>query len=69
MSTENTTEPQCRRALIYHLREVVKTREAHEVVHEMGAPRITTSIRLGTRTDRDQSLADKVRSVAAKLKG
>jgi uncharacterized protein YqgV (UPF0045/DUF77 family) len=37
------------------------------VVHAMGAPRITTSIRLGTRTDRNQSMDDKVRSVEAKL--
>lgn len=42
-------------------------RRCHELVHEMGAPRITTNIRLGTRTDRDQSMADKVRSVEEKL--
>ena len=35
----------------------------HEAVHAMGAPRITTTIRLGTRIDRDQSMAEKVRSV------
>ena len=40
----------------------------HERVHAMGAPRITTTIKLGTRTDRDQTMADKVRSVADKLK-
>jgi uncharacterized protein YqgV (UPF0045/DUF77 family) len=34
----------------------------------MGAPRVHTSIRLGTRTDRDQSLADKVRSVEDELR-
>jgi uncharacterized protein YqgV (UPF0045/DUF77 family) len=33
----------------------------------MGAPRITTTIKLGTRTDRDQTMADKVRSVEEKL--
>ncbi len=42
-------------------------RRCHELVHEMGAPRITTTIRLGTRTDRDQSMSDKVRSVEEKL--
>jgi uncharacterized protein (TIGR00106 family) len=42
-------------------------KRCHEVVHAMGAPRITTSIRLGTRTDRNQSMDDKVRSVEAKL--
>jgi uncharacterized protein (TIGR00106 family) len=42
-------------------------RRCHEVVHAMGAPRISTTIKLGTRTDRDQSMADKVASVQAKL--
>lgn len=40
----------------------------HEKVHAMGAPRIHTSIKLGTRTDREQSLEDKVESVLAKQK-
>ena len=31
-------------------------KRCHEVVHEMGAPRITTTIKLGTRTDRVQSM-------------
>ena len=38
----------------------------HETVHGMGAPRIHTNIKLGTRTDREQSLEDKVSSVVAK---
>lgn len=42
-------------------------RKCHEVVHEMGAPRITTTIKLGTRIDREQSMEDKVRSVQEKL--
>jgi uncharacterized protein (TIGR00106 family) len=42
-------------------------RRCHEVVHEMGAPRISTTIKLGTRTDREQTMADKVRSVEEKL--
>ncbi len=42
-------------------------KRCHEVVHEMGAPRITTTIKAGTRTDREQSMADKVRSVKEKL--
>jgi uncharacterized protein (TIGR00106 family) len=41
----------------------------HEAVHEMGAPRISTTIKLGTRTDRSQSMDDKVRSVEEKLTG
>jgi uncharacterized protein (TIGR00106 family) len=42
-------------------------KRCHEVVHGMGAPRITTTIKLGTRTDRAQSMEDKVRSVREKL--
>ena len=44
-------------------------KRCHEAVHEMGAPRITTTIKLGTRTDRSQSLDDKVRSVQEKMDG
>ena len=43
-------------------------KECHEVVHDMGAARINTTIKLGTRTDREQSLQDKIDSVKAKLK-
>ena len=42
-------------------------KRCHEVVHEMGAPRISTIIKLGTRTDRSQTMEDKIRSVQAKL--
>jgi len=42
-------------------------KRCHEAVHEMGAPRIATTIKLGTRTDRSQSMDDKVRSVEEKL--
>jgi len=42
-------------------------KHCHELVHEMGAPRITTTIKLGTRTDRDQTMEDKIRSVKDKL--
>ena len=41
-------------------------KKCHEKVHEIGAPRITTTIRLGTRVDRDQSMEDKVESVLSK---
>jgi uncharacterized protein (TIGR00106 family) len=44
-------------------------KRCHETLHEMGAPRVTTSLQVGTRTDRDQTLDDKVRSVEAKLEG
>jgi len=42
-------------------------RRCHERVHAMGVPRITTTIKLGTRTDRDQGMDDKVESVRRKL--
>ena len=38
-------------------------RRCHEVLHEMGAPRITTSVRCGTRTDREASIDAKIKSV------
>ncbi len=41
----------------------------HERLHAMGAPRVSTTLQIGTRTDRDQSLADKIRSVQEKLGG
>ena len=42
-------------------------RACHEKVHAMGAPRITTTIKMGTRTDREQTMEDKVRSVTENL--
>lgn len=42
-------------------------KECHEKIHSMGAPRISSTIRLGTRTDRKQSISDKVESVKLKL--
>lgn len=42
-------------------------KRCHEVVHDMGAPRIATTIRLGTRTDRNQTMSDKINSVRKKL--
>lgn len=42
-------------------------RRCHQAVHAMGAPRIITTLKIGTRTDREQSLQDKVDSVQRKL--
>ncbi len=42
-------------------------KRCHEVMHEMGAPRVSSSMRLGTRTDREQTMDDKVQSVVTKL--
>jgi uncharacterized protein (TIGR00106 family) len=42
-------------------------RRCHDVLHEMGAPRVSTSLRCGTRVDREQTMGDKVQSVEDKL--
>ena len=42
-------------------------RQCHEKLHAMGAPRISTNLRLGTRTDRQQTMEEKVRSVTEKM--
>ena len=42
-------------------------KRCHEIVHAMGAPRISSTLHFGTRVDRPQSMADKVRSVEEKL--
>jgi uncharacterized protein (TIGR00106 family) len=42
-------------------------KRCHETLHAMGAPRISTNMRVGTRTDRVQTIEDKVRSVTEKL--
>ena len=43
-------------------------KRCHEVLHQAGVPRISTNMRIGTRTDRLQTLEDKVRSVEEKLR-
>lgn len=43
-------------------------KKCHEVIHEMGAPRIFTVLKIGTRTDREQTMRDKIKSVESKLK-
>jgi len=48
--------------------EVFETvKRCHEVLHQQGAPRVFTILKVGTRSDRPQSMEDKVRSVKAKL--
>ena len=42
-------------------------KRCHEAVHGLGAPRISTTLKLGTRTDRKQTIEDKVRRVREKL--
>ena len=43
-------------------------KRCHEIVHQMGAPRITTTLKFGTRTDRVQTMEDKVKSVEKKVR-
>ncbi len=42
-------------------------KHCHKTLHEMGAPRVSTNLRLGTRVDRVQSMQDKINSVEEKL--
>ena len=42
-------------------------KKCHEVVHQMGAARISTTIRCGTRVDRSESFREKIQSVEEKL--
>jgi uncharacterized protein (TIGR00106 family) len=42
-------------------------KECHETLHKMGVPRITSTLHLGTRVDREQTMEDKIRSVEEKL--
>lgn len=42
-------------------------RLCHEALHEMGAPRVSTNLRIGTRVDRNQTLQDKINSVRKKM--
>lgn len=42
-------------------------RRCHETLHAMGVPRIHTDVKLGTRVDKSQRMADKVAGVKVKL--
>ena len=42
-------------------------KRCHETLHAMGAPRVSTNMRLGTRVDRVQSMQDKIEAVEEKL--
>ncbi|WP_423823332.1 MTH1187 family thiamine-binding protein [Salinisphaera sp. SPP-AMP-43] len=38
-------------------------KECHQTIHDLGAPRVFTTIKVGTRTDREQTNADKIAAV------
>ncbi len=42
-------------------------KRCHEVLHEMGVPRISTNLRLGTRVDKPQTMQEKIDSVEGKM--
>jgi uncharacterized protein (TIGR00106 family) len=42
-------------------------KQCHEALHAAGIPRISSTLKFGTRTDREQTMEDKVSSVEQKL--
>ena len=42
-------------------------KKCHETLHKMGVPRLTSAIKVGTRTDKAQPMDNKVDSVKSKL--
>ncbi len=42
-------------------------KRCHQELHAIGVPRISSTLRFGTRIDREQTMEDKVRSVEQKL--
>lgn len=42
-------------------------KKCHKRLHEMGVPRISSNMRIGTRTDKAQTMMDKIKSVEEKL--
>lgn len=43
-------------------------KKCHEELHAAGVPRVSTSIRVGSRVDKPQTMEDKVRVVEERLK-
>lgn len=43
-------------------------KRCHEALHDAGVPRVSTSIRVGSRIDKPQTMQDKVRVVEERLK-
>lgn len=42
-------------------------KQCHIKVHSMGAPRINTTLKVGSRIDREQTMQEKIDSVKAKM--
>jgi len=46
---------------------IAAVKRCHEVIHGMGVPRVSSTLRFGTRTDREQTMEEKVKSVEDKM--
>ena len=55
--------PSIRWPAVFFTEETPLGNIVHEALHAMGVPRIHTDIKLGTRSDREQRMADKLESV------
>lgn len=42
-------------------------KRCHEALHEMGVQRVSTNLRIGTRTDKAQTMQDKVERVEQRM--
>ena len=42
-------------------------KKCHKHLHKMGVARISTTLRIGTRTDREQTMEEKIKSVQLKI--
>ena len=42
-------------------------KRCHETLHDMGVRRVFSTLKLGTRVDKEQTMQDKIRSVQEKL--
>ncbi|WP_297066147.1 MTH1187 family thiamine-binding protein [Thermococcus sp.] len=52
------------------VREALKIiEEAHELMFELGAERVSTTIRIDDRRDRERHMEDKVKSVMERVRG
>jgi uncharacterized protein (TIGR00106 family) len=46
---------------------VEAVKRCHQELHDMGVPRVSSNIKIGTRIDRDQSMQQKIASVQQEL--
>jgi len=46
---------------------MVALKECHVVLHEMGAPRVSTAVKICTRIDKSNTISETIQSVAGKI--